>query len=167
MKIVGCDLHTRYQQIAMVDSETGELIERRLEHAQGEARSFYAGLQGRVAHNCLHLAIAGVSKSCQCPLLLARTTWLPHFPTEGNVGQPSIYSAPSRFQPATLCRAAPEGAQESVYVSRSPSVKMIARVSTQAPAHHSRSKTGMIYDLRNLFSTDFLCRSVQQPIDYP
>ena len=32
MKIVGCDLHTRYQQIAMLDAETGELIERRLEH---------------------------------------------------------------------------------------------------------------------------------------
>jgi len=30
MKIVGCDLHTRYQQIAMLDQETGELIERRL-----------------------------------------------------------------------------------------------------------------------------------------
>ena len=29
MKIVGCDLHTRYQQIAMLDTETGELIERR------------------------------------------------------------------------------------------------------------------------------------------
>ena len=29
MKIVGCDLHTRYQQIAMPDQETGELIERR------------------------------------------------------------------------------------------------------------------------------------------
>jgi hypothetical protein len=28
MKIVGC-LHTRYQQIAMLDDETGELIERR------------------------------------------------------------------------------------------------------------------------------------------
>jgi hypothetical protein len=26
MKIVGCDLHTRYQQIAMLDAETGELI---------------------------------------------------------------------------------------------------------------------------------------------
>ena len=25
MKIVGCDLHTRYQQIAMLDEETGEL----------------------------------------------------------------------------------------------------------------------------------------------
>ena len=44
MKIVGCDLHTRYQQIAMLDTETGELIERRLEHAHGEARAFYAGL---------------------------------------------------------------------------------------------------------------------------
>ena len=30
MKIVGCDSHTRYQQIAMLDTETGELIERRL-----------------------------------------------------------------------------------------------------------------------------------------
>jgi transposase len=48
MKIVGCDLHTRYQQIAMLDTETGELVERRLEHADGEARAFYAGLQGPV-----------------------------------------------------------------------------------------------------------------------
>src|SRR3974377_1976496 len=48
MKIVGCDLHTRYQQIAMLDTETGELIERRLEHANGEARAFYAGLRGPV-----------------------------------------------------------------------------------------------------------------------
>jgi hypothetical protein len=48
MKIVGCDLHTRYQQIAMVDTETGELTERRLEHESGQARAFYAGLRGRV-----------------------------------------------------------------------------------------------------------------------
>jgi hypothetical protein len=32
MMIIGCDLHTRYQQIAMVDTDTGELVERRLEH---------------------------------------------------------------------------------------------------------------------------------------
>jgi transposase len=44
MKIVGCDLHTRYQQIAMLDDETGELVERRLEHETGEARAFYAAL---------------------------------------------------------------------------------------------------------------------------
>ncbi len=30
MKIIGCDFHTRYQQIAMMDESTGELIERRL-----------------------------------------------------------------------------------------------------------------------------------------
>ena len=48
MKIVGCDLHTRYQQIAMLDTETGELVERRLEHANGEARAFYTGLEGKV-----------------------------------------------------------------------------------------------------------------------
>ena len=48
MKIVGCDLHTRYQQIAMLDNETGELIERRLEHANGEAKEFYSKLTGPV-----------------------------------------------------------------------------------------------------------------------
>jgi hypothetical protein len=48
MKIVGCDLHTRYQQIAMLDQETGELIERRLEHESGEARAFYAVLSAPV-----------------------------------------------------------------------------------------------------------------------
>jgi len=48
MKIVGCDLHTRYQQVAMLDTETGELIERRLEHESGEARAFYASLSSPV-----------------------------------------------------------------------------------------------------------------------
>ncbi len=48
MKIVGCDLHTRYQQVAMLDKETGELIERRLEHESGEARAFYASLAAPV-----------------------------------------------------------------------------------------------------------------------
>jgi transposase len=48
MMIIGCDLHTRYQQIAMVDTDTGELVERRLEHESGEARAFYAGLKGAV-----------------------------------------------------------------------------------------------------------------------
>jgi transposase len=48
MKIVGCDLHTRYQQIAMLDEETGELVERRLEHANGEAKQFYSNLSAPV-----------------------------------------------------------------------------------------------------------------------
>lgn len=44
MLIVGCDFHTRYQQIAMLDRESGELVEQQLEHGNGEARAFYAGL---------------------------------------------------------------------------------------------------------------------------
>jgi hypothetical protein len=48
MMIIGCDLHTRYQQIAMLDTETGEEVERRLEHESGEARTFYSSLKGRV-----------------------------------------------------------------------------------------------------------------------
>jgi len=48
MKIIGCDFHTRYQQIAMMDEATGELIERRLDHESGEAQAFYRDLQGPV-----------------------------------------------------------------------------------------------------------------------
>lgn len=48
MKIIGCDFHPSYQQIALVDTETGELWEGRLEHESGEARRFYQGLSGPV-----------------------------------------------------------------------------------------------------------------------
>jgi transposase len=44
MLIIGCDFHTRYQQIAMMDEATGELVERRLEHQSGEAHAFYRSL---------------------------------------------------------------------------------------------------------------------------
>lgn len=44
MILVGCDFHSRYQQIACVDTETGDLMERRLEHENGEARAFYSSL---------------------------------------------------------------------------------------------------------------------------
>jgi transposase len=44
MLIIGCDFHTRYQQIAMMDSATGELVERRLQHSNGEANIFYRKL---------------------------------------------------------------------------------------------------------------------------
>jgi transposase len=45
MIIIGCDLHTRTQQIAMLDTETGEVVERRLEQEDGEAKRFYEGLK--------------------------------------------------------------------------------------------------------------------------
>jgi len=45
MIIIGCDLHTRFQQIAMLDTGTGEVVEKRLEHENGEAKRFYQGLE--------------------------------------------------------------------------------------------------------------------------
>ena len=43
MIIVGCDYHPSFQQIAFVDTETGELQERRLQHSE-EAEQFYRDL---------------------------------------------------------------------------------------------------------------------------
>src|SRR5215472_2038317 len=45
MLIIGCDFHSRFPQVAMVDTETGELSKRRLEHENGEAKKFYAELE--------------------------------------------------------------------------------------------------------------------------
>jgi len=47
MKYIGCDFHPSFQVIAMLDKETGELVERRLLHAE-EARVFYQQLRGPV-----------------------------------------------------------------------------------------------------------------------
>jgi hypothetical protein len=46
MKIIGCDFHPSFQQIAMVETETGEQTERRITLA--EAPSFYRSLAGPV-----------------------------------------------------------------------------------------------------------------------
>jgi transposase len=48
MIIIGCDFHTRYQEIAWLDTETGEMHEQRLEHAGDEVRKFYAAWAGPV-----------------------------------------------------------------------------------------------------------------------
>jgi hypothetical protein len=48
MLIIGSDLHTRYQIIARVDTETGEIVTPRLEHENGEAKSFNARLPAPV-----------------------------------------------------------------------------------------------------------------------
>ena len=44
MKIIGCDFHPSWQQIAWFDSETGETGEQKLVHGGDAARTFYQGL---------------------------------------------------------------------------------------------------------------------------
>jgi hypothetical protein len=39
MMVIRCDLHTRYQQIAMLDMSTGEQVEQSLEHELGHSDS--------------------------------------------------------------------------------------------------------------------------------
>jgi transposase len=46
MMIIGCDYHPGFQQIACVDTDTGEFAERRLEHRE-EAEQFYRDLGAR------------------------------------------------------------------------------------------------------------------------
>ena len=46
MLIIGCDYHPGFQQIAFVDTETGEVGERRLTHRE-EAEQFYGALKER------------------------------------------------------------------------------------------------------------------------
>src|SRR5215467_12124833 len=46
MLIIGCDYHPGFQQIALVDTETGELSERRLAHRE-QAEQFYRVLKQR------------------------------------------------------------------------------------------------------------------------
>src|ERR1700752_1371621 len=44
MRIIGVDLTVRQQTIAMLDMETGELVEKTLMHEGGQVREFYSAL---------------------------------------------------------------------------------------------------------------------------
>ena len=44
MMIIGCDFHPSWQQIAWLDSESGETGEQKLVHASGDAKMFYQQL---------------------------------------------------------------------------------------------------------------------------
>ncbi|SRR6266446_6758841 len=69
MIIIGCDYHPGFQQIAFVDTETGECGERRLEHRE-EAEKFYRDLEAEGAAVRLGMeasghALAGLNECCQ------------------------------------------------------------------------------------------------------
>jgi len=48
MKIIGVDLHARQQTIAMLDTDTGEVVEKTLDHEGEKVREFYAALPGPI-----------------------------------------------------------------------------------------------------------------------
>src|SRR5262245_32797099 len=44
MRIIGCDLHARQQTLAMLDTETGEVVNLTLTHEGNNVREFYSKL---------------------------------------------------------------------------------------------------------------------------
>jgi len=61
MMIIGCDYHPGFQQIALVDTETGECGERRLEHRE-EAEKFYRDLRAQGAAVRLGMEASGQAR---------------------------------------------------------------------------------------------------------
>jgi transposase len=79
MIIVGCDFHPAWQQVAWVDTETGETVERKLEHSSGEARAFYASMAGP--------ALIGVEATGNCQWFLDLMMELGHQVWVGDAAQ--------------------------------------------------------------------------------
>jgi transposase len=48
MRIIGCDLHTRQQTLSILDTQTGEVVEKILMHEASNVREFYSTLAGPV-----------------------------------------------------------------------------------------------------------------------
>jgi transposase len=65
MIIIGCDYHPSFQQIAFVDTETGELQERRLQHRE-EGEKFYRDLaaQGMKVRVGMEASGHGSERAC-------------------------------------------------------------------------------------------------------
>ena len=67
MIIIGCDYHPGFQQIAFVDTDTGEFQERRLEHRE-EAEEFYRDLGAQGLRVRVGMEASGHDYSRNCSL---------------------------------------------------------------------------------------------------
>ena len=81
--IIGCDFHTRYQRIALMDESTGELVERRLDHESGEAHAFYRNLAGgapltrwQLVEKVLLVAVSAAASESQVTKTQGRSRFL-------------------------------------------------------------------------------------------
>ena len=61
MMIIGCDYHPGFQQIAFVDTESGELQERRLQHRE-EAERFYRDLAAQAVRVRVGMEASGQAR---------------------------------------------------------------------------------------------------------
>ena len=88
MRIIGCDLHARQQTVAMLDTDTGELVERTLEHDDEDLRKFYSELPRPV--------LVGIEATGSMQWFLE---WMEELEIESRVGDPAkIRAAEPRKQ---------------------------------------------------------------------
>ena len=80
MKIVGCDFHPAWQQVAVLDDETAEIDELKLSHEDGAAERFYRTLN---APALVGVEASGVDQWFLDLLQrLGREVWLGNFGSE-------------------------------------------------------------------------------------
>ncbi len=79
MMIVGCDFHPSWEQVAWLDTETGETGEQKLVHAAGEAQQFYRALPAP--------ALIGLEATGNCHWLQDRLADLGHQVWVGDAAQ--------------------------------------------------------------------------------
>ena len=70
MVIIGCDFHPSWEQVAWLDTESGETEEQKLVHGNGEAERFYGGLGAP--------ALIGLEATGNCQWLVDRLQQLGH-----------------------------------------------------------------------------------------
>jgi transposase len=70
MLIIGCDFHPSWEQVAWLDTGSGETAEQKLLHSNGEAEQFYGGLAAP--------ALIGLEATGNCHWLLDRLRELGH-----------------------------------------------------------------------------------------
>src|SRR2546428_13595502 len=88
MRLIGCDLHASQQSIAMLDRDTGAVIEKTLKHDGEAVRTFYASIPPPV--------VVGIEATGSMGWFLR---WMGERAIEGRVGHPvAIRKAEARRQ---------------------------------------------------------------------
>jgi len=102
MRIIGCDLHARQQTLAVLDTTTGEVMEKTLTHSGTNVEEFYSTLPGPVR--------VGIEATGTMQWFLSLMEELgigPKRPGEGESGCRSQTRAPRVW--AALCRTVSKG----------------------------------------------------------
>jgi transposase len=90
MMIIGCDFHPSWQQVSWLDTETGEVGERKLVHASGDAKRFYEQLAEPV--------LVGMEATGNSQWFIERVELPPRSPCPFSVQMPGCQMTPQNLR---------------------------------------------------------------------